>query len=79
MNKENSYDKSYPVTTMAIQNKVTECFKSMSVDEKRILIMASPIARNVDASEQDSNTQYLLSNSLMTVVSKSILLINRSK
>lgn len=53
MNKENSYDKSYPVTTMAIQNKVTECFKSMSVDEKRILIMASPIARNVDASEQD--------------------------
>ena len=53
MNKENSYDKSYPVTTMAIQNKVTECFKSMSVDEKRILIMASPIARNIDASEQD--------------------------
>ena len=27
-------DKKYPVTTMAIQNKVTECFKSMSVDEK---------------------------------------------
>ena len=53
MNKENSYEKSYPVTTMAIQNKVTECFKSMSVDEKRILIMASPIARNIDASEQD--------------------------
>ena len=53
MNKENSYDKSYPVTTMAIQNKVSECFKSMSVDEKRILIMASPIARNIDASEQD--------------------------
>jgi plasmid replication initiation protein len=54
MNKENSYDKSYPVTTMAIQNKVTECFKSMSVDEKRILIMASPVARNIDATEQDS-------------------------
>lgn len=53
MNKENSYEKSYPVTTMAIQNKVTECFKSMSVDEKRILIMASPIARNIDAGEQD--------------------------
>jgi len=53
MNKERGYEKSYPVTTMAIQNKVTECFKSMSVDEKRILIMASPIARNIDASEQD--------------------------
>ncbi len=25
----------------------------MSVDEKRLLIMASPIARNIDASEQD--------------------------
>lgn len=44
----------YPVSTVAIQNKVTECFKSMSVDEKRILIMASPIARNIDAREQDS-------------------------
>lgn len=47
-------DKKYPVTTMAIQNKVTECFKSMSVDEKRLLIMASPIARNMDATEQDA-------------------------
>jgi plasmid replication initiation protein len=47
-------DKKYPVTTMAIQNKVTECFKSMSVDEKRLLIMASPIARNMDANEQDA-------------------------
>ena len=47
-------DKKYPITTIAIQNKVTECFKSMSVDEKRLLIMASPIARNIDATEQDS-------------------------
>ncbi len=39
---------------MAIQNRVTECFKSMSVDEKRILIMASPVARNINATEQDS-------------------------
>lgn len=44
----------YPLATIAIQNKVTECFKSMSVDEKRILIMASPIARNIDACEKDS-------------------------
>ena len=47
-------DKKYPISTMAIQNKVTECFKSMSVDEKRLLIMASPIARNMDATEQDA-------------------------
>ena len=47
-------DKKYPISTMAIQNKVTECFKSMSVDEKRLLIMASPMARNMDATEQDA-------------------------
>jgi len=46
--------KIYSIETVAIQNRVTECFKSMSVDEKRILIMASPIARTMDASEQDS-------------------------
>ena len=50
----NKKEKTYPVSTMAIQNRVTECFKSMSVDEKRILIMASPAARNIDATEQDS-------------------------
>lgn len=50
----NKKEKTYPVSTMAIQNRVTECFKSMSVDEKRILIIASPVARNIDATEQDS-------------------------
>ena len=50
----NKKEKMYPVSTVAIQNRVTECFKSMSVDEKRILIMASPVARNIDATEQDS-------------------------
>ena len=50
----NKKEKTYPVSTMAIQNRVTECFKSMSVDEKRILIMASPVARNTNATEQDS-------------------------
>lgn len=50
----NKKEKTYPVSTMAIQNRVTECFKSMSVDEKRILIMASPFARNINATEQDS-------------------------
>ena len=50
----NKKEKTYPVSTMAIQNRVTECFKSMSVDEKRILIMASPVARNINDTEQDS-------------------------
>lgn len=46
-------EKKYPVSTVAIQNKVAECFKSMTIDEKRILILSSPIARNTDATEQD--------------------------
>lgn len=46
-------EKKYPVSTVTVQNKVTECFKSMSVDEKRLLIIASPIARNINATEQD--------------------------
>lgn len=46
-------EKKYPLGTVAIQNKVAECFKSMTIDEKRILIMSSPIARNTNATEQD--------------------------
>lgn len=44
----------YPVSTVAIQNRMQECFKAMSVDEKRLLILASPLARNLDATEQTS-------------------------
>lgn len=47
-------DIKYPVSTVAIQNRMQECFKAMSVDEKRLLILASPIARNLDANEQTS-------------------------
>lgn len=46
-------EKKYPLTTVAIQNKVTECFRSMSIDEKRILIISSPIARNNAVTEKD--------------------------
>lgn len=46
-------EKKYPVGTVAIQNKVAECFKSMTIDEKRILILSSPVARNIDATESD--------------------------
>lgn len=48
-----SKEKKYPLTTVAIQNKVTECFRSMTIDEKRILILASPIARNNATTEKD--------------------------
>ncbi|HCT3909766.1 TPA: replication initiation protein [Pseudomonas aeruginosa] len=39
-----------------MQNTIQECFKSMSIDEKRLLILASPIARTMDATEKDAIT-----------------------
>lgn len=46
--------KTYPLSWVVMQNSIQECFKSMSVDEKRILILASPIARTTNATEQDA-------------------------
>lgn len=46
--------KTYPVSWVVMQNRIIECFKSMSIDEKRILIIASPIARTIDATEKDA-------------------------
>lgn len=37
--------KHYPKDWVVIQNRVTECFRGMSLDEKRLLIMATPLAR----------------------------------
>jgi len=36
-----------------MQNNIQECFKSMNIDEKRLLILASPIARTTQATEKD--------------------------
>ena len=46
--------KIYPPSWVVMQNNIQECFKSMSIDEKRILILASPIARTKDAKEKDA-------------------------
>lgn len=45
--------KHYPKDWIVLQNKVLECFRGMSLDEKRLLILATPLARttNVSASE----------------------------
>ena len=50
------YKKTYPVSWVVMQNTIQECFKSMSIDEKRLLILASPIARIIDATEKDAIT-----------------------
>ena len=48
--------KTYPGSWVVMQNTIQECFKSMSIDEKRLLILASPIARTIDATEKDAIT-----------------------
>ncbi|WP_180181468.1 replication initiation protein [Acinetobacter sp. YH01021] len=49
--KENK--KTYPPNWVVMQNNIQECFKSMNIDEKRMLILASPIARTTNATEKD--------------------------
>ena len=46
--------KTYPLSWVVMQNSIQECFKSMSIGEKRLLILASPIARTTNATEKDS-------------------------
>ena len=45
--------KKYPPYWVVMQNNIHECFKSMNIDEKRMLILASPIARTTHATEKD--------------------------
>lgn len=37
-----------------MQNKILQAFHQMTLDEKRLIVLASPIARTIDASEQDA-------------------------
>ena len=46
--------KTYPSNWVVMQNNIQECFKSMNIDEKRLLILASPIARTTHAKEKDT-------------------------
>ena len=43
--KEDDFKKQYPSDWVVIQNKIRECFKGMSLDEKRLFILATPYAR----------------------------------
>lgn len=46
--------KKYPKNLVVMQNRIQQCFKEMSLDEKRILIISSPKARMIDATESDA-------------------------
>lgn len=49
-----SYEKKYPEHLVVLQNKIEQCFHKMTLDEKRLLILASPTARMIDATEKDA-------------------------
>ena len=42
--------KHYPKDWIVLQNRVVECYRSMSLDEKRLFIMATPLARTTNVS-----------------------------
>lgn len=45
--------KHYPKDWVVLQNKVVECFRGMSLDEKRLFIIATPLARTTKVSSND--------------------------
>lgn len=49
-----SYERKYPENWVVMQNRIEQCFHKMTLDEKRLLILASPTARMIDASEKDA-------------------------
>jgi len=45
------YEKKYPEKWVVMQNRITQAFREMSIDEKRLLLLASPIVRLNKATE----------------------------
>ncbi|MFK3869374.1 replication initiation protein [Psychrobacter faecalis] len=55
MNSEvDLYEKKYPKNWVVMQNKILQAFYKMTIDEKRLLLLASPIARLIDATQDDA-------------------------
>ena len=48
------FEYKYPENWVVMQNKIMQAFHQMTLDEKRLLILASPIARLIDATEKDA-------------------------
>ena len=51
-NEVELFDAKYPENWVVMQNRITQAFREMSIDEKRIIILASPLVRLSKASEQ---------------------------
>lgn len=46
------YEKKYPEKWIVMQNTITQAFRDMSIDEKRLIILASTLVRLTEATEQ---------------------------
>ena len=46
------YEKKYPEKWIVMQNTITQAFRVMSIDEKRLIILASTLVRLTEATEQ---------------------------
>ena len=51
-NEVELFDAKYPENWVVMQNRITQAFREMSIDEKRIIILASPLVRLSKANEQ---------------------------
>ena len=46
------FDAKYPENWVVMQNRITQAFREMTIDEKRIIILASPLVRLSEATEK---------------------------
>ncbi len=51
-NEISLYEKKYPEKWVVMQNTITQAFREMSIDEKRLILLASPIVRLNEANEK---------------------------
>ena len=54
MSEIEQYKKTYPPHLVVMQNKILQAFHQMTLDEKRLIILASTVARCIDATEKDA-------------------------
>lgn len=48
------YTKKYPANWVVMQNRILQAFYAMTLDEKRLLLLASSVVRLIDATEKDA-------------------------
>lgn len=53
-NQVDLYEKKYPANWVVMQNRILQAFYEMTLDEKRLLLLASSVVRLKDATEKDT-------------------------